>query len=71
MNSPGELKRYAVKVACIHPRNIAQPAGGAVTVFALNTTAARYAAIQKMKERYLVHQNLRTQWVTVGDPEEA
>ena len=55
MNSPGELKRYAVKAACIHPRNISPPAGGAMTVFALNATAARYAAIQKMKERYLVH----------------
>jgi hypothetical protein len=64
----GELKRYAVQVRCVQPPDIE---GGVVLVFATSERDACAAAIDKMWDKYLRHQNKRTTWITVGEPEEA
>jgi len=42
-----------------------------VYVFASSAQEARLAAIDKMTDKYLRHQNRRTRWEVTGEPMEA
>jgi hypothetical protein len=65
----GELKRFTVLVRCTSHENIWTPEGG-VDVFATGKDEARAAAVEKMCDKYLRHQNLRTDWIVTGEPVE-
>jgi hypothetical protein len=54
-------------VRCIEPAGI-EPV--TVTVFSGSKQGAREAATEKMKDKYLRHQNLETKWVVAGEPVE-
>jgi hypothetical protein len=61
------MKRFDVPVRCIEPAGI-EPV--TVTVFSGSKQGAREAATEKMKDKYLRHQNLETKWVVAGEPVE-
>jgi hypothetical protein len=62
-----ELKRYSVPVRCTSHISIPQ---NSVLVFAIDPRDAKEAAIEKLVDKYLRHQNKRTFWTTVGEPQE-
>jgi len=72
----GELKRYSVPVRCASHRNIWRTEDGRKTdraevlVFATSKSKAKIAAVEKMADKYLRHQNKQTYWVVTGEPEE-
>ena len=66
----GELRRWLVPVRCTSNSKIVPPEPG-VYVFATSEQEARLAAIDKMADKYLRHQNKRTRWEVTGDPMEA
>jgi hypothetical protein len=73
----GELKRYSVPVRCVSHRNIWTCEDGSKTsgpidvlVFATNKSGAQVAAIEKMVDKYLRHQNKHTEWIVTGQPKE-
>jgi hypothetical protein len=65
-----ELKRWLVPVRCTSNSKIVPPEPG-VYVFATGAQEARLAAIDKMADKYLRHQNKRTRWEVTGEPVEA
>jgi hypothetical protein len=65
-----ELKRWLVPVRCTSNSKILPPEPG-VYVFASSAEEARLAAIDKMADKYLRHQNKRTRWEVTGEPVEA
>jgi hypothetical protein len=64
-----ELKRWVVQVRCTSHKDIWTPEFG-VTVFATTARGAREAAVEKMQDKYLRHQDLKTTWEVVGKPVE-
>jgi hypothetical protein len=63
----GELNRFVVPVRCVKPEGI-EPT--TVIVFSDTKEDAREAATEKMMDKYLRHQNLQTEWVVTGEPQE-
>jgi hypothetical protein len=63
----GDFEQWVVQVRCTSHPNIWTPEDG-VTVFAGNKQEAREAAVDKMADKYLRHQNLQTTWEVVGEP---
>jgi hypothetical protein len=66
----GELRCWLVPVRCMSNSKIVPPEPG-VYVFASSAQEARLAAIDKMTDKYLRHQNRRTRWEVTGEPMEA
>ena len=66
----GELRRWLVPVRCTSNSKIVPPESG-IYVFATSEQEARLAAIDKMADKYLRHQNKHTRWEVTGDPVEA
>ena len=67
----GELKRWDVPVRCTSRNVKAEFANVVMTVFATSEEGARFAAIDKITDKYLRHQNKRTTWVVTGEPVES
>jgi len=65
----GELKRWLVQVKCTSHKRIWTPEDG-VSVFATSAEGAKDAAVGKMIDKYVRHQNKRTRWIAVGEPVE-
>jgi hypothetical protein len=62
------MKRYAVTVKCTTPlRPVRQAYGDSlrtdVLVFAGSPEQARVAAVEKMRDKWLRHQDLKTDWI--------
>jgi hypothetical protein len=73
----GDLRRWSVPVRCVsRPHKIWQLPDGSMTdrcemiVFATSKIGACDAAVDKIVDKYLRHQNKHTKWVVTGEPEE-
>jgi hypothetical protein len=66
------MKRYQVPVASVRPLGLKAQGelGDFVLVFAGDETAACFVAIDKMRDKYLRHQNMDTEWKVTGEPVE-
>ena len=68
----GELRRYSVPVRCTsHKGILLKPEDIDVFVFSTNPEDAKIAACEKMTDKYLRHQNKRTRWMVIGEPQES
>jgi len=65
-----DLRRWLVPVRCTSNNKIVPPEPG-VYVLATSEQEARSAAIDKMADKYLRHQNMRTRWEVTREPVEA
>jgi hypothetical protein len=62
-----EMDRWCVPVRCTSHKNIWTPENG-VVVFACGAEGAKLAAIDKMQDKYLRHQDKFTEWEVIGEP---
>jgi hypothetical protein len=67
----GALKRYEVAVECLSPDSRVREAYNGntrttVMVFATTRNGALASAVAKMQDKWLRHQDLRTEWTAHG-----
>ena len=70
------MRRWSVPVRCVSHSRIWRTENGGMSnraimiVFAATCHGAAIAAIEKIEEKYLRHQNKQTTWIVDGEPVE-